>query len=181
MNGVLFMSRKVHWEIGDFMKVKKICLAAICLLTSLQSAFAVNIGDANDRHYQAFFYELAEKGYVDSNNKNNYDADFDKSFARVIAQKSRADHRFREKITSGPSTQGKVINVKGVAYVEHEICQAHQCSDYKMITMYEPLSKKMYGVLFDHCKEEKFGEMPIDVAAAIENEHSSNKSNYSCR
>ncbi|TDR73805.1 Ivy family c-type lysozyme inhibitor [Paludibacterium purpuratum] len=142
--------------------MKKILLTLFAGLTVCQ-VMASPLASADCRHYQAFFYQLAEQGYTDDSGQVAYDAQFDRAFTHLVAPLVSKDRRFRDKITSGPSTSGEVFADGQGVYVRHELCQAHQCADYKMITLYDVRSKRMVGLLLDHGKQRPLGSPSGDV------------------
>jgi hypothetical protein len=92
---------------------------------------------------------------------------YNAAFNALLAGHVKLERAFISRITSGPSTQGEVIDINGQSGVVHVTCQSHRCDLERMSLYYAPASNKMSAILWSHCEESVLGEPSAAVLTAL--------------
>jgi hypothetical protein len=68
----------------------------------------------------------------------------------------------------GPAPPPRLVSVAGTDYRLLSVCKPHDCGDNKMIVLYSPANKTVYGKIHERGKITLIGKPPLEVAAELE-------------
>jgi hypothetical protein len=88
--------------------------------------------------------------------------DYASAFKRLTMEPSKKEHRFVDRLTSGPSTRGQLASTTLGQAIVHTICQAHACNMARLGVLYVPENGHMVGLVWDHCALTKLGTPSIE-------------------
>lgn len=115
--------------------------------------------------YQARLFELIDP------DEAPYDAVFAAQLDALLAPHRKGEKRLVERLTSGPTTRGRQVALRGAAYIYYGVCQAHQCDTTTLELLYDPARRRMVGKLLDRCNAQWLGQPDREEMAALEEQH----------
>ncbi|HEX5311230.1 hypothetical protein [Aquabacterium sp.] len=92
---------------------------------------------------------------------------YSSTFNALLAGQVKLERTFVSRITSGPSTQGEVLDIDGQSSVVHVTCQSHRCDIERMGLYYSPASNQMGALLWSHCEETILGSPSATALATL--------------
>lgn len=68
----------------------------------------------------------------------------------------------------GPAPPARLVSVTGTDYRLLAVCKPHDCGDNKMIVLYSPANRTVYGKIFERGKITLIGKPSAEVATELE-------------
>ncbi len=68
----------------------------------------------------------------------------------------------------GPAPPARMVTVAGTDYRLLAVCKPHDCADNKLIVLYSPANKAVYGRIFERGRVTLIGRPSAEVAAELE-------------
>ncbi|MDE2078531.1 MAG: hypothetical protein KGI91_15910 [Burkholderiales bacterium] len=155
-----------HWLKSALLSIT--LAAAISGCEAKTDAPATNGAAASANVFAGTYLFDARNTHSDFGKAHPQDAKrFGAAFNALLAGQVKKERTFISRITSGPSTQGEVLDIDGQSSVVHVTCQAHRCDLERMGLYYTPGSNKMGAILWSHCEETILGNPSGTALAAL--------------